>query len=193
MTAAWRKSRQSVQFVFHVPCVRCANNRYLPGTEPRPLFQQMTQHRRLAPGQKQFLPAHSPRSSCRENHHTNGQLLVALHLHKKDNQIHLLFEAHSVHGSSSLLSCLIPFLFQNRVVKQRAAILLSFLVASFSAFGQMTSNQVATVIAQSLTRANDFLVSGVATNGAIAVVDREGFVLGVWGITANPPSTLSSR
>jgi uncharacterized protein GlcG (DUF336 family) len=77
-------------------------------------------------------------------------------------------------------------LFQNSTVKQRASILLAFLVASFSAFGQMTSNQVATVMAQALTRANDFVVSGATTNGVVAVVDREGFVLGVWSLAPSP-------
>jgi uncharacterized protein GlcG (DUF336 family) len=81
---------------------------------------------------------------------------------------------------------LIPLLFQNRNVKQRAGILLSLLVASFSALGQMTSNQVATVMAQALTRANDFLVSGATSNGVVAVVDREGFVLGVWSLAPGP-------
>jgi uncharacterized protein GlcG (DUF336 family) len=74
-------------------------------------------------------------------------------------------------------------------VKRRVGILISFLVAGFAAFGQMTSNQVATVMAQALTRANDFLASGATTNGVVAVVDREGFVLGVWSLNPNP-STL---
>lgn len=64
--------------------------------------------------------------------------------------------------------------------------MISFLVAGFSAFGQMISNQVATVIAQALTRANDFVVSGATTNGVVAVVDREGFVLGAWSLAPNP-------
>src|ERR1017187_836646 len=46
----------------------------------------------------------------------------------------------------------------------------------------MTSNDVAQVIAQALTRANVFLTNGTATNGVVAVVDREGFVLGVWSL-----------
>jgi uncharacterized protein GlcG (DUF336 family) len=71
-------------------------------------------------------------------------------------------------------------------VKQRAGILLSLFVASFAACGQMTSNQVATVLAQALTRANDFVVSGVTTNGVVAVVDREGFVLGAWSLAPGP-------
>ncbi len=50
----------------------------------------------------------------------------------------------------------------------------------------MTSNQVATVMAQALTRANDFVVSGATTNGVVAVVDREGFVLGVWSLAPGP-------
>jgi len=85
-----------------------------------------------------------------------------------------------------LFSCLIPLLFQNPNVKQRAGILLALLVASFSAIGQMTSNQVVTVMAQALTRANDFVVSGATSNGVVAVVDREGFVLGVWSLASSP-------
>jgi len=50
-----------------------------------------------------------------------------------------------------------------------------FCSVAFSSFGQMTSNDVATVIAQATTRA-----AQVSTNSVIAVVDREGFVLGVW-------------
>jgi uncharacterized protein GlcG (DUF336 family) len=80
-------------------------------------------------------------------------------------------------------------LFQNLSVKQRAIFLMSLFAAAISAFGQMTSNQVATVMAQALTRANDFLVSGATSNGVVAVVDREGFVLGVWSLAPNP-STL---
>lgn len=50
----------------------------------------------------------------------------------------------------------------------------------------MTSNQVATVMAQALTRANDFVVSGTTANGVVAVVDREGFVLGTWSLAPSP-------
>lgn len=50
----------------------------------------------------------------------------------------------------------------------------------------MTSNQVATVIAQALTRANDFMSSGATTNGVVAVVDREGFVVGAWSVAPGP-------
>jgi len=79
-----------------------------------------------------------------------------------------------------------PLLFQNPNVKQRAGILFALFVASLPTFGQMTSNQVAIVMAQALTRANDFLVSGATSNGVVAVVDREGFVLGVWSLAPNP-------
>lgn len=87
---------------------------------------------------------------------------------------------------TALFSCLISLLFQNPNVKQRAGILLSLLLASFSASAQLTSNQVATVMAQALTRANDFVVSGATSNGVVAVVDREGFVLGVWSLAPSP-------
>src|SRR5438552_12504300 len=49
----------------------------------------------------------------------------------------------------------------------------------------MSSNDVATVIAQALTRANYFVTNGTATNGVVAVADREGFVLGVWSLHTN--------
>lgn len=98
--------------------------------------------------------------------------------------VNLLTSAPTI--SINLFSCLILLLFQTPKVKQRAGILLSLLVASFSALGQMTSNQVATVMAQALTRANSFLVSGATSNGVVAVVDREGFVLGVWSLAPSP-------
>ncbi len=41
-------------------------------------------------------------------------------------------------------------------------------------------------MAQALTRANDYLISGATTNGVVAVVDREGFVLGVWSLVPSP-------
>ena len=50
----------------------------------------------------------------------------------------------------------------------------------------LSSNDVATVISQALTRANDFAANRAATNGVVAVVDREGFVLGVWSLHSNP-------
>jgi uncharacterized protein GlcG (DUF336 family) len=50
----------------------------------------------------------------------------------------------------------------------------------------MSSNEVAAVIAQAATRANFFVTNGTATNAVIAVVDREGFVLGVWSLKSAP-------
>src|SRR5438034_2164992 len=50
----------------------------------------------------------------------------------------------------------------------------------------LSSNDVATVIAQAVTRANYFVTNGTAINGVVAVVDREGFVLGVWSLHSNP-------
>src|SRR5262245_69048 len=65
------------------------------------------------------------------------------------------------------------------------ALVLLFIFA-LSSFGQMTSNDVATVIAQAATRA-----AQVSTNSIIAVVDREGFVLGVWSVNGIIPPTDS--
>ena len=50
-------------------------------------------------------------------------------------------------------------------------------LASQSPIGLMSSGEVATVIAQALTRA-----AQLSTSGTVAVVDREGFVLGVWSL-----------
>ncbi|MCX6895703.1 MAG: heme-binding protein, partial [Verrucomicrobia bacterium] len=36
------------------------------------------------------------------------------------------------------------------------------------------------ILAQAITRARYFVTNGTATNAVVAVVDREGFVLGVW-------------
>jgi uncharacterized protein GlcG (DUF336 family) len=85
-----------------------------------------------------------------------------------------------------LFLCLLRLLFQNSRVKPRAGILFALLSASVSASAQMSSNQVATVMAQALTRANDIVAAGETTNGVVAVVDREGFVLGVWSLAPNP-------
>jgi len=50
----------------------------------------------------------------------------------------------------------------------------------------MSSNDVAAVMAQALTRANYFVTNGTAANAVVAVVDREGFVLGVWSLGSGP-------
>jgi uncharacterized protein GlcG (DUF336 family) len=56
--------------------------------------------------------------------------------------------------------------------------------SAVTVFPQMTSNDVATVISQAVARA-----SVVAPNSVIAVVDREGFVLGVWSVNGSFPAT----
>jgi uncharacterized protein GlcG (DUF336 family) len=61
--------------------------------------------------------------------------------------------------------------------------------AALPAFGQMSSNDVAQVIAQAVTRASQLPSNPVSTDGIIAVVDREGFVLGVWSMNPSPPAT----
>ena len=50
----------------------------------------------------------------------------------------------------------------------------------------LSSNDVAVVISQALTRGNFFVNNGTTANGVVAVVDREGFVLGVWSLRPGP-------
>jgi hypothetical protein len=69
-------------------------------------------------------------------------------------------------------------------VKKRAFQLFFLLLTTIPAFCQMTSNDVATVMAQAITRA-----SQISSNSVIAVVDREGFVLGVWSVNGTTPAT----
>ena len=59
------------------------------------------------------------------------------------------------------------------------------LLAVLPVSGQMTSNDVATVIAQAAARA-----AAVSPNAVIAVVDREGFVLGAWSVNGAAPGAL---
>jgi len=71
-------------------------------------------------------------------------------------------------------------------VKQRyLAWTFGLCLATYPAAAQITSNDVQTIIAQAITRAND-----ISKTSVIAVVDREGFVLGVWRMmpTNTPPS-----
>jgi uncharacterized protein GlcG (DUF336 family) len=69
-------------------------------------------------------------------------------------------------------------------VKIRISRFFLLLVTAIPALGQMTSNDVAAVMAQTITRA-----SQISTNSVIAVVDREGFVLGVWSVNGTTPAT----
>ena len=55
------------------------------------------------------------------------------------------------------------------------------------AFGQMTAPEVMTVVAQAATRA-----AQVSPNSVIAVVDREGFVLAVWGLGTNTSASAAT-
>src|SRR6266536_1259359 len=50
----------------------------------------------------------------------------------------------------------------------------------------LSSNDVTAVMAQALPRANYFVTNGTASNAVVAVVDREGFVLGVWSLHSDP-------
>lgn len=75
---------------------------------------------------------------------------------------------------------------QSRRMNLRVGSCLSALLAGFSALGQMTSNEVATVMAQALSRGNYFVTNGMTTNVIVAVVDREGFVLGVRSSSPSP-------
>src|SRR5580658_5401208 len=50
----------------------------------------------------------------------------------------------------------------------------------------LNSNDVAVVLSQALARGNVFVTNHTTTNGVVAVVDREGFVLGVWSLRPNP-------
>lgn len=70
-------------------------------------------------------------------------------------------------------------------MKPRIGLLLILWLAAASAHAQMTSNEVVTVIRQALTRANSLYTNHLATNAVIAVVDREGFVLGVRSLLTN--------
>lgn len=76
-------------------------------------------------------------------------------------------------------------------VKSPLRELLLLGIAALPAFGQMTSNEVAQVIAQAVTRASQLANNPVSTDGVIAVVDREGFVLGVWSMNPIPSATAA--
>jgi uncharacterized protein GlcG (DUF336 family) len=71
-------------------------------------------------------------------------------------------------------------------MKPRICLVLILCLASFSARSQMTSNEVATVLRQALSRAYFFHTNHTASNAVVAVVDREGFVLAVESLVANP-------
>ncbi len=62
-------------------------------------------------------------------------------------------------------------------------ITLILLLSIQRAAAQMSVAEVEQVIAQAATRATE-----ISSNSVIAVVDREGFVLGVWAVTTNSPT-----
>jgi len=71
------------------------------------------------------------------------------------------------------------------VVKGSLTILLFALLAAGNAQAQLTLTDVQTVVAQAVTRARALTGSPLMTNAVIAVTDREGWVLGVWSVSAN--------
>ncbi|MDB6022135.1 MAG: hypothetical protein JWQ04_1992, partial [Pedosphaera sp.] len=68
------------------------------------------------------------------------------------------------------------------VKKPLLAFTLGLCLATLPAFGQLALSDVQTIIDQAVTRA-----AQVSPSSMIAVVDREGFVLGVWMTTTNDP------
>jgi hypothetical protein len=62
------------------------------------------------------------------------------------------------------------------------------LLATATASAQLTLADVQQVIAQGVTRAIALSGSRLATNAVIAVLDREGWVLGVWSLNTNGPT-----
>jgi uncharacterized protein GlcG (DUF336 family) len=71
------------------------------------------------------------------------------------------------------------------VVKLTIYFLLFALCAAPNARAQLTLADVQTVIAQAVSRAQMLTTSPLATNAVIALTDREGWVLGVWGLNTN--------
>ena len=65
------------------------------------------------------------------------------------------------------------------VAKRILAILIFAAIAARHASAQLTLADVQTVIAQAVTRATALTGSPLQTNAVIAVMDREGWVLGV--------------
>ena len=77
--------------------------------------------------------------------------------------------------------------FRNKLPPVKIRLLPSILAVWLLAFrlpAQLTLPDTQTVIAQAVTRA-----SNIASNAVIAVVDREGWVLGVWSVNGTVPAT----
>ncbi|MFM2081417.1 MAG: hypothetical protein RL380_108 [Verrucomicrobiota bacterium] len=67
---------------------------------------------------------------------------------------------------------------------------INSLVPPVGAIGLLTSSEVSNVLAQAITRARFFVTNGTATNATVAVVDREGYVVGVWSFGGASASAL---
>jgi uncharacterized protein GlcG (DUF336 family) len=74
------------------------------------------------------------------------------------------------------------------VVKRFLKFFLFALFAAGDAHAQLTLTDVQTVIAQAVTRATALTGSPLKTNAVIAVMDREGWVLGVWALNTGSSS-----
>ena len=74
------------------------------------------------------------------------------------------------------------------MVKRIAAILLFAALAARPAAAQLTLADVQNVVAQSVTRATALANSPLKTNAVVAVLDREGWLLGVWALNTNSSS-----
>ena len=75
---------------------------------------------------------------------------------------------------------------QTSDVKKPACQLLLLLLTALPSFGQITNaDDVTRILAQALTRASYYVESGLSTNPVVALVDREGFVLGVRSLYTN--------
>src|SRR5471030_2313046 len=74
------------------------------------------------------------------------------------------------------------------VVKRFLNFLLFALFAAGNAHAQLTLADVQTVIAQAVTRATALNGNPLKTNAVIAVMDREGWVLGVWALNTGSSS-----
>ena len=79
------------------------------------------------------------------------------------------------------MPCLRTFaLHYSDVIRSFIHVLVALLSVAISASG-MSSTEVATVLAQAISRAQQ-----IEPQAVIAVVDREGFVLGVWSVDGAP-------
>jgi uncharacterized protein GlcG (DUF336 family) len=74
-------------------------------------------------------------------------------------------------------------------VKRIAGILFFAWLVARPAPAQLTLSDVQTIVAQAVTRAVALTGNPLSTNAVIAVSDRAGWVLGVWALNTNTPSS----